>query len=467
MTDENFSADSLNRPTGTSESAIPLVIAEDVRYNCQGCGRCCTGWAVGMTEEDYAKVKDVDWGSLHPDLANKELFVHREQEFAQGLSVYAHHTKARADGSCPFLIENRCFIHSTLGEENKPRMCQLFPYTFVATPSGIFVGVTNNSMAAVRNLGEPLTEQRPMLERMWKQMVAQERAQGKASDEVAAAAQSVSASDLAGIKFDINLTPGVPLTWDEYLLLEARMQELIKGVEYPNIFMALIAISDILVEAVRLKSAGSDLSTIPTFKCAPERWIKSEPGYFEQKVFSLLCFKNFVWPQIREANEAAWGTSGTNPLSDSKVISAAVNAVLFDKMDIKGAGTVSIGKAKKYKVVAFTPEIMQFFRRALYLKIFSKAYCGTAISGLSLVAGYNNIVAGFLSALIYAKAHALSKNSPEVGIADLYEGFFVHDKEGTALSQLDKGKAGFFDAGFSSPRLFTRLLGQMSKTVAN
>src|ERR1700679_1512460 len=99
----------IGKPTTEDDgsAAMPLVIAEGIRYNCQGCGRCCGGWAVGLTEEDYEKIKNVDWGSLHPELAGKELYVHREKEFAAGTSVYAHHTKARPDGSCPFLIENR------------------------------------------------------------------------------------------------------------------------------------------------------------------------------------------------------------------------------------------------------------------------------------------------------------------------------------------------------------------------
>ena len=64
--------------------ALKLHIPEDIRYSCQGCGRCCSGWSVGMTEADYSKVKEVDWKSLHPELAKDELFFHREKEFLEG-----------------------------------------------------------------------------------------------------------------------------------------------------------------------------------------------------------------------------------------------------------------------------------------------------------------------------------------------------------------------------------------------
>ena len=449
-----------------SQPGVPLVIPDGVNYNCQGCGRCCCGWAVGLTNEDYDKVKDVDWAQKYPQLADKELFVHRESEFAAGTSLYAHFTKTQPDGACSFLIDNRCVIHSTLGEENKPRMCQLFPYSFVPTPSGIYVGVTFNSMAAVRNLGNPLTEQRPMLERMWQTMVDQERAQGKASSETAAAASAVSQTDLAGIKFDVCLVSGTALTWDEYLLLEQTLLATLKDDRFKNIFECLIAMSDYLQEAVRLKNNGKTLAEVTKLNPSPQKWLKSEPGFFEDKVFSVLCFKNFVWPKMREENSAHWNEANKNPMGDPDVISAAVKAVFLGQMKI-GNESVNIDKAKKYKVSAFSPEIDLFLRRYIHLKIFSKTYCGSAMSGLSMVAGYNNIVANFLSAVLYAKANSMLKNSTELAMEDFYEGCFIGDKEGTALSQLDAGKASFYDSAFSSPRLFSRQVARISKTVAN
>ena len=65
----------------SDSSNLPDIhIPEDIRYSCQGCGRCCAGWSVGLTDEDYDRVKDTDWKSLHPDLAKKDLVFHREKE---------------------------------------------------------------------------------------------------------------------------------------------------------------------------------------------------------------------------------------------------------------------------------------------------------------------------------------------------------------------------------------------------
>jgi hypothetical protein len=67
--------------------------------------------------------------------------------------------------------------------------------------------------------------------------------------------------------------------------------------------------------------------------------------------------------------------------------------------------------------------------------------------------------------VIYVKAQAMTHKSKEVKIADFYEAYFLLDKEVVQVSQLPKDKAQFFDSGFASPRLFSRLLGRMSKEI--
>lgn len=454
-----------SKAPAAEDSGLPLRIPEGIRYNCQGCGRCCAGWAVGLTDEDYARVKDVDWGSLHEDLKDKELFVHRQSEFEQGLSMYPHFTKARPDGTCPFLIDNLCFIHSKFGEPTKPGMCKLFPYTYVPTPSGIYVGLVYNSMSSVRNLGELLSNQRPMLEETWRLMVNQERAQGRASNAVSAVAESVKASDLAAVQYNVNLVSTISLTWQEYLKIDDRLIALVSAADHKNAYTLLLSASEILAEAVRLKTAGSDLGELSTFQPEVDRFIDETPTGVENALFNLLCFRNFEWPQIRKQYAAFWSAANKSPLSDPKILMAGTRAVLQGKLELSGLGLISIEKARRYRVRPFSAEIEQFFARYLYLKVFSKTFCGPPMSGLSIVAGFNNIIANFLSAIVFAKAHAMSRNESEIRLSDLYEAYFLLDKEVVQLSQLPKDKVQFYDSGFSSPRLFSRLLGQLCATT--
>jgi Fe-S-cluster containining protein len=446
-------------------TSVPLLIPDDIRYNCTGCGRCCTGWAVGLTEADYSRVKDIDWGSLYPQLKGKELFTHREKEYAEGLSQYPHHTKTAESGGCSFLIDNLCVIHSTLGEDAKPGMCKLFPYTFVPTPSGIFVGVSHSSMAAVRNMGELLSNQRPLLEKMWTVAVNQEQAHGHATQVVASQVSAMTMDDLQKLDCKLNLVAGVPLAWREYLSIETPMLNMLQDGGYKSIFHSILAMGELLADAVRRKSAGEDLSTLIDFKPKIEQWMNESPGYFENLVFNILCFRNFVWPQLNKQYSALWTDRNKSPLSEGKVVNAAVKTVMLGSMDLPGLGKVNINKARKMKMAPVSHEIDTFLRRHFYLKIFGKTYCGASIAGFSVIAGFNNLVGNFLSAITYAKLHAQARRSNEIAIADLYEAFLLIDRENVALSQLPKDKASFYDTGFSSARLFSRLLGQMSALV--
>lgn len=452
-----------DRNNQTDDDRLPLVIPEGIRYNCQGCGRCCAGWAVGLTDEDYDRVKDVDWGSLHPDLAGKELFHHRQAEFEAGMSMYPHFTKARPDGTCPFLIDNLCFIHSKFGEPTKPGMCKLFPYTFVPTPSGIFVGVVFNSMASVRNLGELLSNQRPMLEETWKLVVNQERAQGRASEVVSSVAASVKASDLKAVQYNVNLVPDVPLAWDEYMHVDERLIRLTQDDDF-DVFTVFMSMSEILLEALKIKNAGGDLSTIKDFQVPRdvlERFKGEPPTTFENLLFNLLCFRNFEWPQLRKQYAGLWAAANKSPLFEPRVLKSGIRSVLGGKVELPGQGIISLDRVRRYKIKPLSSEISQFFKRYLYLKIFSKTFCGTSMSGLSMIAGYNNLAANLVSAMSYAKALAMARNEDKILLSDLYEAYFLLDKEVVQLSQLPRDKVQFFDSGFASPRLFSRLIAQM------
>lgn len=450
------------------ENELPLIIPEDIRYNCQGCGRCCSGWAVGLTDEDYARVKDVDFGELKEELKGQELFIDRRKEFEAGYSMYPYFTKSRPDGTCPFLFDNLCFIHASLGESQKPEMCKLFPYTFVPTPSGIFVSVVSNSMASVRNLGNLLTDQRKMLAEIWQQTVDHERAQGRSTQQVSDVASKITAENLKAVKYDVNLVPGVALTWQEYMHIDSRLIELIKSQEHPNIFDTLIAAGELLLESLKIKNKGEDLSQLSGLAIPPEtieRYKQEPPTTFENMLFNLQCFRSFEWPLLRKQYAANWAAANKSPLMEPKVLKAGFRSVLGAKIEFPDTGVVSIPDVRKYKVSDLSPEINQFLRRYLYMKVFSKGFCGPSMSGLSVVAGYNNIVANFLTAILYVKAQAMTKKVHEVSIADFYEAYFLLDKEVVQVSQLPKDKAQFFDSGFASPRLFSRLLGRMAKEI--
>ena len=142
---------------------LTLHIPDGINYECTGCGTCCGGWSVPMTEEDYFRISDIDWAARKDKFVGKSLF--RElKDYESKDTPYTHAIKEGEDGHCPFLVDKLCFIHSQFESSTKPSICQLFPYCFNETPSGIYATVSFVSVGAVNNSGKALSEQREYLE---------------------------------------------------------------------------------------------------------------------------------------------------------------------------------------------------------------------------------------------------------------------------------------------------------------
>ncbi len=152
----------------SAEDQPELNTPEGLHYECTGCGKCCSGWSVPLTEEDYKRIVDIDWGSLSADLKDKKLFRPLPPALKKG-TPYSYAIIATAEGQCPFLKNNLCFIHSQFGSQTKPAMCQLFPYSFNETPSGVYASVSFVSRGAIFNAGKALSEQKEYLQTKFKE----------------------------------------------------------------------------------------------------------------------------------------------------------------------------------------------------------------------------------------------------------------------------------------------------------
>jgi len=407
---------------------------------------------VGLTLKDYDKVKDVDWASLNPLLSGIELFTHKEKEFAEGTSPFPIYTKAHPDGACPFLIDNLCFIHGTLGESEKPTVCQLFPYTFVGTPRGVFAGVSHSSMASVRNIGRPLTEQRDMLDQMLalnKDLQVELRKDAGNTTSAPAAPQ-------------LNLAPGLPITWDEYFIVEERLILLTKQEPYENACLMWLAACEILAEASRLKSNQIELQALREFTPDLSVWQDRAPSSFESLLLTLMCFRWLTWPILKKRRSQ----SNQKPASRLDIFGYVVSALLSKKMELPNCGKVSLDKLFTQSFAPLSKEINHFMRQYLFLKLFGKTYFGSSLAGLSVIAGFNHLVAVVLISLLYAKACA-DKRGTEIVIEDLYESILLLDKQLTLVSQSTAQNVLLYDQGFASPRIFNRLLAQVGRSFAD
>jgi len=471
------------------EHQIVLHIPDEVKYSCQGCGRCCSGWSVGLTEEDYSRVKDTDWASLHPDLAQRDLFFHREKEFLDGSAVYPHYTAPTSEGKCPFLIDNLCYIHGHLGEDQKPLTCRIFPYTFAETPTGVYTGVVFNSMAAVRNVGAPLTEQKEALLEHFKLTVQHKKATLKpearaAEDEILAAIAAGATAVYTNPFETVSLTPACQVTWAEYLMIEERMIALVQqrmhlADEQPDdcsILDTLLMCSEILMQGRKLKLTNGNIAEIKDFSPELKTPVDITPSGIEQMTLRMLFYRFFVYPTVRTSDSRLWqmqkskALQGNNAMvvarTFSKYAASGMQTILFGKAGLPVLGDVNLDKAMVAPFKNLDAECNRLFHRWIYLKLFSKAYFGPAAAGFSALSGFNCLIAGVLSVLIYAKSAALHRKEDTISMPDIYESYWLLDRELLTIGQIPEQESRMYNAGLSAPRLFNKALWAMTKAFS-
>ncbi|MFA5504601.1 MAG: YkgJ family cysteine cluster protein [Vulcanimicrobiota bacterium] len=117
-----------------------------LQYDCISCGKSCSDFQVEITPQDVARIqhsttteKLVNEGFTPLQVVDDRVFV------------------AKLNGSCFFLDEDRlCSLHKHGGFSNKPTACQTFPFAPMATPDGVFLGLSFYCTAVAQSKGRPL-----------------------------------------------------------------------------------------------------------------------------------------------------------------------------------------------------------------------------------------------------------------------------------------------------------------------
>jgi lysine-N-methylase len=128
----------------------PLPILE--QYDCHGCGDCCYGTIIHLTDEDYDRIRKQQW-ERHPDYRGVKIFVR------EGLFGKHYQLAKRDDGACIFLTaQRRCRIHGDFGSEAKPLICRMAPLQLVPLDQFAYLTVRRYCRSAVKDHGRPLAE---------------------------------------------------------------------------------------------------------------------------------------------------------------------------------------------------------------------------------------------------------------------------------------------------------------------
>lgn len=171
-----------------------------VNYTCQTCGWCCRQYDITFSEADYERLSKHDWGKLIPELAGREW----SAPLNERRNPDKHRLRYTPEGACVFLSrENLCLMHSRMGELGKSLGCCVYPFTFAATPSGVYVGLRFSCRSVAYGQGEPVVRQRETLQKKL--------------------ALCESAGHLPVYPDVVNFDAHTMLAWSDYLALEEAL----------------------------------------------------------------------------------------------------------------------------------------------------------------------------------------------------------------------------------------------------
>lgn len=124
---------------------VSLHFPPGQHFTCTDCGKCCSvPWRIKV---DTPKAESMRQTNAYQALNKKgiEPLIVLEDDFE---------LSRREDNKCHFLSDGLCSIHAEKGIRAKPSICQLYPYSLVATPDGYFVSLAYTCPAVISGVGE-------------------------------------------------------------------------------------------------------------------------------------------------------------------------------------------------------------------------------------------------------------------------------------------------------------------------
>jgi hypothetical protein len=334
-----------------------------------------------MTQDDYERISAWDWAAHLDKFAGKNLFRPLKPYESQG-TPNTHAIMPGSDGHCPFLVDNLCYIHSKYGSEAKPSICQLFPYCFNETPSGVYATVSFVSMGVVHNSGKALAEQQDYLQKKYAEF---RKLYPNHQPNWA----------------KIELTGGRPITWEQYLEMEAQLLQ----------------------------------------------YLRAHSAPFEQRLLKCSAYLHARAAGLDEPETNSGDTTMTSLRSLDKHLLLALHKIYFPVRPLaKGEGDFSAGRfayqlafqgifpglripvqghSYTFEDLVGMPwpfddkEIEDLFYRYFYSRIFAKLYFGAGFGQLSVIAGFHHLVLVYALLKLQARALAKARGAAVVSYVDV------------------------------------------------
>jgi Fe-S-cluster containining protein len=388
-----------------SEATLEFHIPEGINYECTGCGKCCGGWAVPMTDEDYGRISEVDWAARSPKFTGKNLFRPLKGYEKKG-TPYTHAIKEGDDGRCPFLVDNLCFIHSQFQSETKPSICQLFPYCFNETPSGVYATVSFVSMGVVHNSGKALAEQRDYLLKKFKDFQAL-------------------FPDHHPNWTKLELTGGKPISWDQYLGIE---QEIITCLQKHNLPMEnrFQQASKYLLSCLKNADGGQangagGVAAAASSAASETAGGSAVPSSAGSGTAQLKPLDNHLLMML---HSMYFPTKILAPGEGNFNVMRFIKQIMFKGMSARlrialPGQSYTLDELAKVEWCGAEADVEDLIYRYFFSRIFAKLYFGAGFGQLTLITGFHHLALLYALVKLQSKALALSRSVNKVSYIDV------------------------------------------------
>jgi lysine-N-methylase len=137
-----------------------VILPPELNYSCTQCGKSCGLFQeIPIEPRSQERLRGIDFRPLM-----REAHRHEDPIVPSPTSAKRQMLLQR-EGHCVFQNDaGLCSVHAAHGEPTKPQTCQDFPFRYVETPAGIYVGLSFACTAVQANTGATVTSQRASLE---------------------------------------------------------------------------------------------------------------------------------------------------------------------------------------------------------------------------------------------------------------------------------------------------------------
>ncbi|HPD17235.1 MAG TPA: YkgJ family cysteine cluster protein [Planctomycetota bacterium] len=378
-----------------------LILPPGVRYTCLRCGACCRTLEVTLTDAERGRLLAHDWSAEVPGFTEERVFARRRG--AAGKQVWR--LRPRADGACVFLTgENLCRVHARLGYAAKPFAGRVFPFGFVVTPVGVFVGCRFNCPAVVRGKGPTLAEQRGEIQRLFA--------------EYAATYEPPREDD------QVRFFGHWKVSWRDVLRIEEQLVAFLGLPEVPfarRLLACWMLVRQFVSQALRQKSGermGADPDEV--LARAKEATPKGRLGLLEGMLVRLTvgAFAGASPHYCRELPLVRRLFVRLGNLGRRLKLALGVGKVRFPGL-LRAA---KLRDARRVGLTRLDGEATAMLERYFAAKVSSQGFFGLACFGRSFAQGFELLAAAYVAVLWLAGARAASEGRSAVGAGDIEYG---------------------------------------------